>query len=339
MKAAVLHDFRDIRIEEINVPEISAHEVLIEVKKSGVCPSDLRRYTGVKPLYKPRFIGGHEFSGVVSEVGANVEDIQRGDRVVADWGIKCGMCYYCRIGLSNYCLNLKRLYDFNGVFAQFVKTVPSSIYHIPEGVSFEEAALTEPVACCLRAINLSNIVVGDKVLILGDGPNGLILAQLAKLGGAGKVIISGHMDERLEIGLELGADLAINSKNEDLSAKIKEITNGFGVDIAILAIGVQGAITDSYALVRKGGKIIFFAGIYSGSPQLDLNKIHSATLQLIGSVDYTQFEFMRSLDLMQGKKILLKPLITHIFPLDRISEAFEIVEKWKGLKVLIDPWQ
>ncbi|MEM3755304.1 MAG: alcohol dehydrogenase catalytic domain-containing protein, partial [Candidatus Bathyarchaeia archaeon] len=146
MKAAILYGPRDIRVEEIPIPKINADQVLIKVEKCGICPSDVRRYVGVKKMFKPRMVPGHEFSGTVIEVGDAIKDINIGERVVSDWAIRCGKCYFCRINLPNYCLNLRRFQEeSNGAFAQYTISFPSSIYKIPDSVSFEEAALTEPL--------------------------------------------------------------------------------------------------------------------------------------------------------------------------------------------------
>jgi L-iditol 2-dehydrogenase len=152
------------------------------------------------------------------------------------------------------------------------------------------------------------------------------------------VLVAGLLDNRLRVALQLGADVAINVQKEDLFSNIEKLTNGIGVDIVILAIGAPEAIVNAFKLVRKGGKIVFFAGIYTQSPLIDLNLIHSRSLKIIGSVDFTPREFLQALEIMKNKKIQIKPLISHIMPLDKIQEAFEIVEKLKGLKVLIDPW-
>ncbi len=343
MLASLLYNVNDIRVEEVDIPEVDENDILIRVKYCGICPSDLKYYTGDrKPKAWPT-IRGHEFSGEIAEIGSAVQTFKVGDRVVGHGRIPCGKCYFCiREGPNvNYCLNLRTSGIHSGggtgAFAEYTKVSESSTYKIPSTVSFEEAAFTEPLSCCLNTVMRSEIVVGDTVAIIGDGPNGLLITQLAKTFGAGKTIIIGHHDDRLETAKKVGADLTINSHNVDPIETVKALTEGWGADSVILATGHPSAINQGLNMVRKEGLVNFFASTYPPIKiPIDPNFLHGPSIKLVGSRDFEPLHFVRSLDLMQNKSIDLKKLITHIIPLDQMAEGFKAIIGRKSLKVMVD---
>lgn len=344
MRAALLHGVKDIRVELVEIPEIGKNDVLIKVKYCGICPSDLKYFTGIR---KPRVwptIRGHEFSGEIAEIGGNVEEFKVGDRVVGHGRIPCRKCYFCvREGPNvNYCLNQKTSGVHSGggtgAFAEFTRLSSSCTYSIPRGVSMAEASLTEPLSCCLNAVMRSEICVGDTVAVVGDGPNGLILSQLAKRYGASKTIIVGHHDSRLEVAKKIGADYTINSHREDPAEVVRRITEGRGADAVILGVGAPSAIKQGLGMVRKEGLVNFFASTYPPTEiPIDPNAIlHNSSIKLVGSRDFQPLHFVKSLQLMLNKIIDLEPVITHIPPLEKIEEGFKAITERKSLKVLVD---
>ena len=343
MYASTLQNVGTVRLEEVDIPEIGKNDVLIKVKFCGMCPSDLKYYVGER---KPRSwpsIRGHEFSGDIAEIGGDVESFTVGDRVVGHGRIPCGKCYYCiRNGPNvNYCMNLRNSGEHSGggtgAFAEYTKLSALCTYKIPEGVNYEEAAFAEPLSCCLNAVMRSEIVLGDTAAVIGDGPNGIIIAQLTKALGVGKAIIVGHHDDRLLLAKKVGADEIINSNKEDPIKIVKSLTDGRGADEVLLGTGHPSAVKQGLGMVRSEGIVNFFASTYPTTEiQLDPNALHNPSIKLVGSRDFQPFHFVKSLELMRNKSIDLKPLITLVLPLNRVEEGFTATRDRKAVKVMID---
>ena len=333
MKAAVIYKEKDVRVEHLPKPKVGSKEVLVRVKACGVCPSDLRFYTGDKKIEKP-WILGHEVSGVVEEVGEEVSKVKPGDEVVVCTDIPCGKCEYCIEGRTNLCVN-RAITD--GGFSEFKLSDENYLYKFSE-VSFEEASFTEPLACCLNGILRANVTLGSKVAILGAGPIGLLHLQLAKLRGAPQIFVFDPIDERRDKALELGADGAYKPESKQLNSLIKKLTNGKGVDVVIVAVGSYEAVIQGLSIINKQGTLMLFAGIHPKKEvNLDLNFLHYNEITLTGSSDYPLHLFSKALNLILTKRIIVKPLISHILPLEKIKDGFEIALKREGLKVIIKP--
>ncbi|MEM2864764.1 MAG: alcohol dehydrogenase catalytic domain-containing protein [Candidatus Bathyarchaeia archaeon] len=338
MKAAVAYGPRDVRIEEVDIPQISDSEVLIRVKAIGVCPSDVRSYEGVyfRKLYdwgKDSFgLSGHEWSGEIVSVGDEVKGFQVGDRVVGEPIIPCGICKFCRKGATNLCIDKKLV--IRG-FAEYLKSPSKSLFKIPEGVSYEAAAFSEPVAACLHANEALSPRPGETVLIIGGGPMGLIHLQLSKLSGA-TVVLSEVIEDRLMMARELGADVAVNPTRSDMVKEVKELTDGYGADGVIVATGARKAIEDAFNAVSGGGKVVLFGGSYPPvMVEIDPNLIHYKEIKIMGSYDQTPIHIERALNLIAKGRIDVERLIAQRLPLSRLKEAFELVKGMKTLKIFI----
>jgi len=340
MKAAVLYGVRDLRLEDVPKPEFSDNEVLIRVNACGICGTDIHIYRGEWKTNTP-IILGHEFSGVIADVGREVKGLNVGDPVVAEPNIPCGSCYFCRMSERNYfCENLEATgVTVNGAFAEYVKVVASNVYKLPKGYNLDEAALIEPLACCVRGIDQAKIKVGDTVAIIGAGPVGLILLQLALQSGASMVIQTDMEDSRLSLAKDLGADHTINVTKEDPVESIKELTGGYGVDVAIEAVGKPEAITQAMRATRRGGRLVIF-GV---SPEDAVWKVRPFELydkELTIKTSYrSPYTFQRAVKIAVSGLVRLKPLISHVFKLDEIHGAFEVAEKRLegAVKVLVKP--
>ncbi len=335
MKAAMLYGPRDIRIEDIDMPDPSVGEVSVKIKAVGICPSDVRGYTGAR---KPRdgypTTMGHEWVGEIVEVPKDCEDFKVGDRVAAMWASFCGDCYYCRKGELNHCI--KRWGHTKGGFMEYGRAPASSLRKLADSTPFEEAALAEPLACCLNGHRKLNIKVGDSVAIVGEGPIGLTHLQLARLSGATKIIVSGLIPERLETAKKLGADYTINASKQDAVEEVKKLTDGRGADAVQIAVGGVKAIEAGIQMANIGGTVNIFAGTHPPTKiSVDPNMIHYRELKVTGSWDYTAHIFTNSVELINTKRIDIKSLISHVFPLDETGKGFEIVEKRQGLKVVV----
>lgn len=343
MKAAVFYGPNQIRLEEVKKPEINEQEVLVKVNSSAVCGTDVRIFEGkkTKGVRTPSVIG-HELVGTIEEVGAEVSEFSVGDRVGVMPVIPCGKCYYCLNGKENVCQNRTAIgYEFDGGFAEYVR-IPSTalksgnLVKLPDHVSFEEAVVTEPLACCLNGQKKANVKMGDVVVVTGGGPIGLMHVQLAKIAGAKKVILSEPIDHRREKALEAGADIAVNPMSESLEDIVLSETDGLGADVVIMAIGVPALVKSSANLLKKGGTLNLFAGFTKGVlSEIDPNVIHYNEINVNGTSALTRADYHQSLALIASGQINTKVLTTTGFTLDNIEQAIDNVRTGKGMKSVI----
>ena len=334
MKAAMLYGVRDVRVEAIENPTPHDSQVLIAIKACGVCPSDVRWYSGGRTTDQyPRRLG-HEWAGEVISVGAEVEGIQPGDRVVPDWRVVCGKCHYCRRGIFNYCSNTSGG-QVRGGFCEQGVAIQTNLRTIPDSVSYEEACFTEPLACCLNGMRKNQIQPGDDVVIVGVGPIGLTHTQIAKYHGA-RVIACDRIAKRLDKACEVGADIAIRVDEEDAVARVLELTEGRGANSIVVAVGSVKAAEMALAMAGINASVNLFAGFYPpGKMDLDPNLIHYKQINLTGSHDFTPHDFTTALKLIELGVIKVEPLISHRLPLRDIRDGFETVVNQEGLKVVI----
>ncbi len=346
MKAAVLHTIEDLRIQDIATPHPSEKEILIKVKVCTICGTDIRVYHyGHKHIRFPR-ITGHEVSGEIVEVGKKVENYKIGQRAAVAPALPCGECYYCRRGMQSMCLNLKDIgYHFDGGFAQFMVVPEVAIENdcvnlIPDNLSFEEAALAEPLACTINGQELSKIGLGDTVVVIGAGPLGCIHMQLARVKGAGKVILVELSSSRIDFARDLAApDVIINPSKEDAVQKIKEETNGRGADKIIVACSSGKAQEESLRMVGSRGIINFFGGLPKDKPyiQFDSNLAHYGEFYVVGTHGSAPYHNKLALNLLSQGRINVKKIITHRLPLEKLEEGIHLAESGKAMKVAILP--
>lgn len=335
MKAAWIYAPRDLRVGEADIPSIDDSKALIRIKTCGVCPSDVRFYTGARQSSAYPRIPGHEWAGDIVEVGKGLEGFQPGDRVVADWRAICGECYYCRRGIFNYCRNLKHG-QVKGGFCEYGYAVRPNLRKIPENVSYEEASFTEPLACCLNGVNRSNIRTGDDVVVVGAGQIGLMHVQLARHLG-GRVIACDLIEARLEKAKALGASDVINVSEADAVEAVQDLTEGRGANTVIVAVGTSKAAEMGIAMAGICGTVNFFAGFYPPQTMnIDPNVIHYKQLNVTGSHDFTPHDFTSALKLIAHGTVNVKALISHRLPLDEIKPGFDTVAEQSGIKVMIE---
>ena len=336
MKAALLHGVGDLRVEEVPLPEIaSPDEVLVRIHACGVCPSDLRAYTGVRQPYRPYpYIPGHEWAGQVVAVGDQVSGFAPGDRVVPDPMLVCGRCYHCVRGRHSFCENLQRR-RVRGGFAQYGVAPAATLHKIPERVSYVEASFCEPLACCVHGNRYSQIPFGADVVIVGAGQIGLMHLQLARISGA-RVMVSDMVGERLAKAAELGADATIDAGRVDPVQRVMELTARRGADAVIVAVGAPSALQQALEMAGPCATVNYFAGTYPPTTiPLDPNLIHYKQIRLTGSHDYSPADFDSALRFIELGMVRVGPLVSHDLPLERVKEGFDIVAAQKGLKVSI----
>ncbi len=337
MKAAVFYGEHDLRISEIEKRQPQDNEVIIEVKACGVCGTDLHIYEGAEGSTKvdPPIVLGHELSGVVCETGKGVKYLKVGDRVSVDPNDMCGACYFCRIGQNHFCENHIAIgVTINGGFAEYVTVREKQVYKIPDNITFEEAAMVEPISCCLHRMDLTGVNAGDTVLIIGGGPIGLIMLQLAKFRGAGKLILSEPVEEKRKLGIKLGADLAIDPLKQRLSDTIKEydIKN---VDKVIECVGSANTVKDALECAGNGGVVMIF-GLTDPACEVPVKPYEMFKKELTIKASFINpYTFERSISLLTSGKINVKEIITDIVKLEDINKVFEDEGYRKRGKVII----
>ncbi len=342
MKAAMLHGVKDLRIQEIDVPKADDGEILVKVKAATTCGTDLKIYQRgyVEGVIKLPTVFGHEWSGDIVEVGKGVLYFQKGMRVRAGNSSPCLRCYMCQRGKFNLCEDMMWLW---GAYTEYIK-VPQRIVMlntqvVPDHVTYEEAAVTEPLACVLHGVEEARVKLGDTVAIIGAGPIGLLHLLTVRKMGAGKVIISDTIGERLQIAQRLGADHTINAKQEDTVQKAKEFTSGYGADVVIEAIGMPATWEQALRMVRKGGTVLEFGGCPPNTEiKVSTEQLHYGETPVMGAFHTTPAHFRKALNLIASGTIDVKPLITNHMKLRDIKQAFETLATSKtDIKIAVSP--
>jgi L-iditol 2-dehydrogenase len=329
MKAVIKPDEepRSLLIGDVENPGIGVNDVLIRVKAGSICGSDLSVYlmkAGFKGYAKVPLVMGHEVSGIIEDVGGNVKNLGRGDRVISESLIYCGECFYCRSGMTNICLNFKVLgVHRNGGFAEYLAVNSRHIHKVPDEISIHEAALLEPTAVSVHAvIDRARIKPEDFVVVTGPGPIGLISAQIAKAIGA-NVIVTGPETSigRLEIARSLGLE-AVNVNEENPVERVLKETGGIGADVVIECSGSVKAASEAYDMLKKNGQLVVVA-IFPEPGQVNYTQIVRREVRIKGSFCHKWIDYEVGINLVKSGKVRLKPIITHQFPIDEAKEAFE----------------
>ncbi|MHB8215462.1 MAG: zinc-dependent dehydrogenase [Candidatus Sulfotelmatobacter sp.] len=346
MLAAVYRGINDVRLETVPVPAIGPGELLLRVHTCGVCGTDLKKIaTGSHSA--PR-IFGHETSGVVAAVGANVRSFEPGDRVMVFHHIPCRQCYYCRHKTFAQCLTYKRVgctagfEPSGGGLAEYVRVmdwiVDQGTVKIPNGISFEQACFVEPVNTCMKGIEALRLQSGETVLAIGQGPIGVILSVLARRAGA-TVITSDLYPERLRITKSLGFEHVIDASQFDAVHSVRQQTEGRGADAVILAVGSNGLIRSAMDAARPGGRVLLFAQTQRGEVVVDPAAICVDEKALVGSYSASVDLQEESIRFVMNREMDLEQLISHRFPLQDAARALELAAHPQpgSMKVVIQP--
>lgn len=337
MKAAVLLEPKKIEIQELEKPSLKPGEVLVKLKSCGICTLEQRLYRGDMKIYYP-LIPGHEAAGEVVEVGSEVTNgLQPGMRVALDMITRCGECHYCRSGHSNMCQNrFNKGASILGGFAEYVAVKPAQVFPIADGISFQEAALTEPVSCCIRSLKKTGLTLGEDVLVLGAGVMGLIHLLVAKVMGA-RVFISELDEKRLEMARSLGADVTLNPAEVDLSAKIKELTDGRGVDVCIVTTPAHAALNSGFECLSKVGRLNIYTS-YGDKPELpiDANTLHRNEFTITGTEGRTANDFYQAVRLISNGIIDVKPLVSATTSFEKITSGIEAAMSLDTYRVILE---
>jgi L-iditol 2-dehydrogenase len=331
MRAAVYRGVNDVRVETVPVPKIGPGELLVRVHTCGICGTDLKKIASGSHS-APR-IFGHETSGIVAAVGQGVSQFQPGDRVVMFHHIPCGECYYCRHKTFAQCETYKKVgctagfEPSGGGFAGYVRVMDWIVSHgtvrIPDGVSFEQACFVEPVNTCMKGIEALRLVPDETVLVIGQGPIGIILSALAKRSGA-TVVTSDLYPQRLTISRAYGLTNVIDASRADTVKMVRERTEGRGADAAILAVGGNGLIRTALDAVRPGGRVLLFAQTVHGEAAIDPAAICVDEKTLLGSYSASVELQNDSVRFVMSREMDLAGLISHRFSLSSSVEALKL---------------
>lgn len=334
MKAAVYRGAADLRIEDVPVPAVGPGEMRVRVEACGICGTDVKKIQ--KGLLPPPRVFGHEIAGRVAETGPGVAGFREGDLVVLHHHIPCGACFYCGIGAYAQC----ELYRRNGTtagfepagggFAEYVKAfdwiVERGTIRVPEGVRPEEAAFVEPVNTCLKAVRKAGVTRGETVLVVGQGPIGLILTQLCRWAGS-VVLASDLLPDRLEWGRRFGAEAALDAGG-DVAREARALTGGRGADVAFVAALGSAAICQAIDAVRPAGRIMVFAPTSPGEKaEIDLGTLCASEKQVLTSYSASVDVQDVAAQLVFRREIRVKELVTHRFPLDEAVQAVELASR------------
>lgn len=344
MRAASLYGPKDIRIEEVDIPEINENEILVQVKNAFICGTDVRMYKNGHPAAsseKPLIIG-HEGAGVIARVGSGVKRYREGMRVAVAPNMGCGICDFCISGMSHHCQDLWALgVNINGFFSEYIK-VPEeavrqgNVTEISDDLSFEEAALAEPLSCVLNAYEKSRIGLGDNVLVIGAGPIGIMHAKLARLGGAAKVFINDLSEARLEQCASFDPQF-ITVGGEELRETIMSETRNRGLDVCITACPAPQAQQAALGLMAVNGRVSFFGGLPKDREVVGLNSnlIHYRQLEVTGTTRQSLLQYRKTLELIASGLLDVSGLVTSKLTLDQFEEALAAAVSAAGLKTAI----
>jgi L-iditol 2-dehydrogenase len=342
MRALMLTSYRNLEIAEVPTPEPRADEVLIRVAACGICGSDVHGYDGSSGRRIPPLVMGHEAAGTIEAIGRDVKTFAAGDRVTFDSTVYCGECSNCRRGDINLCDRRQVLgvscgdYQRAGAFAEFV-AVPARILHrLPEALPFAEAAMLEAVAVAIHAVNLAEISANTTALVIGAGTIGILTLQALRAAGCARVFVTDVDKDRLEMARQIGAAEILLS-NESLNAKLLQLTDGEGVDVALEAVGRNETVAASIDAVRKGGGVVLVGNI-APNVNLPLQKVVTRQIRLQGSCA-SAGEYPQAIRWMASGTIRVKPLITAVAPLEEGARWFErlYAREPNLLKVVLTP--
>lgn len=344
MRAAVFHEPGRIEVEDVPEPSIIEDEILVRVRAASVCGTDLRisKHGHFKIPAGTRRVLGHEVAGDVVAVGPRVRGYDEGMRVTVTPNVGCGTCRFCRAGDNNMCADYEAFgISIDGGFEELLR-VPGfalargNVFRIPDGLGYREAALVEPFSCCYRGQRALGVGFEDAVLIIGAGPIGVFHLMLAKLAGARKVIVSDLAPARLEAARRLGADVVVNPGEAPLAETVMAETGGLGADVVITAVSSAAVQAQAVQLLATHGRLNFFAGLGSGgAAEIDTNRLHYRGLVLTGTTGSSNADYEAALRLAGEGRVDLAPLVTGVFPLERIADAMAHSASGDGMKAAI----
>ncbi|MDY0092460.1 MAG: NAD(P)-dependent alcohol dehydrogenase [Candidatus Vecturithrix sp.] len=342
IKAAVMHGIDDVRIDEVDFPQMKAGEVLIKMKSVGVCGSDVHYYKhgkiGSYVVNKPMILG-HECAGEIVEVANDVKNFKPGDRVAVEPGYTCRRCVYCKTGRYNLCpeVTFMATPPIDGAYVEYVAWPSDFVFHLPDNMTYDHGALMEPLAVGMHAVRRSRLKPGEPVLILGAGTIGLVTILSAKAAGAGEIIVADLEDVRLNMAQKLGATKIINASKKNTVEVIKDFTHGFGMEVVFETAGSVPTTQQTIELAARGGRIVWVGLAGEDRFPMPVLQAIDKEVDIMGIFRYANV-YPYAIQLVSTGRMNLDPLVTHRYNLENVKEALEVAyERRDGaVKVMID---
>lgn len=340
MRVARWYSNRDVRVEEIPVPEIADDEILVRIEACGICGSDVMEWYRID---RAPLVLGHEVGGRIAGIGKEVLNFHEGDRITIAHHVPCNTCKYCLSGHHTMCDTLRTTNFYPGGLSEFVClpeiVVDQGVFTIPDSMSYQQATFIEPLACVLRGLRKTDMKPGDTVLIIGSGIAGLLYIQLAKQMGAGKVIATDISQYRLSMAERLGADIVFDA-HEDVPSRVKELNNGYLADAVMLCTGATSAVRQALDSVDRSGTVLFFAATGPGVeiPFSVNDTFWRNDVTLTTSYAASPDDYREALELVSRGVINTELMTTHVLPMDDVGRGFQLVaEAGESVKVIIEP--
>jgi L-iditol 2-dehydrogenase len=328
----------NVGLLEVPEPKVVAGHVLVEVKAAGVCGTDLHIYHDEYPSLPP-VIMGHEVAGIVAEIGQGVTSCRLGDKVTCETYFSvCETCEFCRAGLPNLCRSRKSIGSgVHGAFARYLLVPERNVHQLPPNVDELAGALTEPLACCVHALERTRVEPGDAVVVSGPGAIGLLMAQVVKAAGGRVILVGTHADEaRLSMGKKLGVDFAVDLQSADAQEIVAAITDGLGADVVFECSGAEASAQNCLNLVRRRGRYVQ-VGLFGKPVHWELDQVCFKEVQVSGSFAHLPSAWRKALILLASGQVQTRPLVSTILPISEWQQAFDLFERRDGLKIVLTP--
>lgn len=339
MRVAMYYNNRDVRLEEMAVPRISSGELLLRIRASGICGSDLMEWYRIK---KAPLVLGHEIAGEIVEVGEGVKDFRPGERVFASHHVPCGKCRYCLAGHQSVCDMLRTTHFDPGGFAEYIRVpkinVELGTLRLPAEITFDEGSFIEPLACVVRAQRFAHLTAGQTVLVIGSGISGLLHMQLARARGAGRVIATDISDFRLEAAIQFGADATIHG-TEEVPESLRDLNDGRPADLVIVCTGAMPAMQQAVKSIDRGGTLLFFAPTAAGvDVPIPLFDFWRDEISIVTSYAGSGQDLIESIELIRTRRVKVAEMITHRLSLAQAGLGFQLTASGQdSIKVILDP--
>jgi L-iditol 2-dehydrogenase len=339
MRVAMYYNNRDVRLEQMAVPSIGPGELLVRVRASGICGSDLMEWYRIQ---KAPLVLGHEIAGEIVEAGKGIKNFRVGDRVFASHHVPCGTCRYCLAGHQSVCDMLRATHFDPGGFAEFIRVpkinVELGTYRLPDGITFDEGSFIEPLACVVRAQRFGRLAPGQTVLIIGSGISGLLHVQLARTRGAARIVATDMNDFRLKAAARFGADTVIHG-TENVPERLRELNDDRLADLVIVCTGAMPAIQQAVKSVDRGGTLLFFAPTPAGvDVPIPLFDFWRDEISVLTSYAGSEQDLLEAIELIQNRRVRVADMITHRLSLAEAGRGFELTATGQdSIKVIIDP--
>jgi L-iditol 2-dehydrogenase len=337
MKQAVMVAPGKIEFREIDRPQPNANQVSIAVKRIGICGSDIHVYHGMHPYTTYPVVQGHEVSGVIAQVGGGVDGLAVGDKVTFMPQVTCGECYPCRHGMDHICESLKVMgFQTDGAAQEVFVIQAEKVFKLPDEILLDHAAMIEPISVAVHSLRRGGGAKGKKVLVLGAGTIGNLVAQVARATGANATMITDIRDDKLVAAINSDIDFAINPNEEDLEAAILHHFGSDRADLILECVGVEETITQAVQVARKGTTIVV-VGVFGEKPHVDLGLVQDRELSLVGTLMYQRQDYEKAIEFVAAGKIQFGALISGHFPFNAYTEAYKAIEDAQGnfMKVIV----